>query len=122
MPLETSAAPKPQTTNEGIHVDQRRDASARARLDNLAHKPLSDGGSSMIKLNSFISPQSKTMAAKETRKESKKRDKNSVTGDSFGDVLKKHGLEWALCFLAGLTAGGAFGWPPFTKRKVSYET
>lgn len=108
--------PEREFLNKNIKFDFGRPSVVRSWVGGQTDKPRPYWTSSRIKLDSFISTQRQPMTSSKPNKEGEKRDKNRIANNSLLNTFKKHGLEWLLCLFAGLVCGGAFGWPPFSRR------
>ena len=108
--------PERELLNKNIKFDFGGPSVMRSWVGGLADKPHSYWMSGRIKLDSFVSTQRQPMASGKTNKEGEQRKEYRAASNSLLNTLKKHGLEWLLCLFAGLVCGGAFGWPPFSRR------
>lgn len=115
---EASTFPDWKALNEDIKLNAGRGASHWACVFDLAEEPLADRQYRFIELLALISTERQPMPKTQPNEKREQPEKLGVRTDGWLEIFKEHGLYWFGMFLAGLTCGGAFGWPPFsTKRR-----
>jgi hypothetical protein len=117
-PAKASPPPSAQTSLERVDLHRAGRTVVRSDVLETTDNPLSDRGSGFVEFLSLVTPQREVVPEKRTGKEGNEAKKLRVRPDSFLSELDDAGLyAWfLLCFIAGLIVGGAFGWPPFSRR------